>query len=204
VNQCKEFNGESNKKYNIPKNGYILFSAGRIIPSKGCDLLLMANRKLGLEVPLVIIGSIGDVNYQSYLKSISYPNVRFVDFIEKKEELFEIISDSMFFVFPSAYEAMSIMLLEVASLKKGVICSDISENYDAIGNNAIFFKSGDWESLAEKIEFALKKQPIMEELGQKAFDYVKEKRNWDIIAEHYITLYHALIKGHPLSTYLGN
>ena len=193
------FDKESSKKYSIPQEGYILFSAGRIIPSKGCDLLLMANRKLDLKVPLVIVGNMNnDVTYESYLKSLAQSNARFVEFIEKKQELFEIVSNSIFFVLPSTYEAMSMMLLEVASFKKGIVCSDIPENYDAIGDNAIFFKSGDWESLADKIEFALKNQSLMDELGGKAYQFVKENRNWDTITDHYVKLYNCLIQGNHI------
>lgn len=192
-----EIDIKSNLKYQVPENGYILFSAGRIIPSKGCDLLLKANRKLGFEVPLVIVGSM-EGEYRSYMKSLIRPNVKFVDFIEKKEELLGLVSNSIFFVFPSTYEAMSMMLLEVASLKKGVVCSDILENYDAIGDDAIFFKSGDWESLADKIEFALKNQSLMDELGAKAYQFVKENRNWDTITDHYVKLYRSIIQNQPV------
>jgi glycosyltransferase involved in cell wall biosynthesis len=199
LDQVMLLNKESNKKYNIPPNGYILFAAGRIIPSKGCDLLLKANKKLNLKIPLIIVGNAKENgNYQFYLESLSEPNVLFIDFIEKKEELFEIISNSRFFVFPSTYEAMSMMLLEVASLKKGIVCSDISENYDAIGNNAIFFRSGDWEDLDDKIDFAAKNQSMMDELGHKAYEFIKEKRNWRTITENYLELYRCLIQGKPV------
>ena len=197
--QDVKFGCSANIKYNLPINDYMLFAAGRVISSKGCDLLLLANKNLNSEIPLVIIGGLeGDVGYKFYLESLSKPNIKFVNFIEKKEDLFEIISNSKFFIFPSTYEAMSMMLLEVAFLKKGVVCSDIQENYDAIGNNAIFFKFGNYEDLANKIDFALRNQSVMDELGQKAYQYVKEKRNWEAITDYYIQLYKSLIKGYSI------
>jgi glycosyltransferase involved in cell wall biosynthesis len=38
----------------------------------------------------------------------------------------------------------------------------------------------------------------MDELGQKAYQYVKEKRNWEAITDYYIQLYKSLIKGYSI------
>jgi len=193
INKIESIGQEACNKYNLPLNGYILFCAGRIIPSKGCDILLKANRHLGLKTPLVVIGNVkDDLSYKRYLERLAEPNVIFIDFIKSKTELLEIISHCKFFVFPSTYEAMSIVLLEVASVKKGVVCSDIAENSEAIGNNAVFFKSGDYNSLAESIQFALDNENKLKNLGQKAFDLVKKNRNWDQITQPYIDLYKSI------------
>lgn len=181
------------QKYNLVSHDYILFSAGRIIPSKGCDILLKANQKLKEKLTLIIVGKIEDRKYLMYLKNLALSNVIFIDFIEDKEELYSLISNALFFVFPSTYEAMSMMLLEVASLKKLIICSDIRENYDAIGNNAIFFKSGDYTDLARKIEFVLTHKEKLSHLGYKAYMWVKKNRNWEYITSEYIKLYNNLI-----------
>jgi len=189
-NDNENINHQAHKKYKLAENKYILFCAGRIIPSKGCDILLKANRKLKLTIPLVIIGTIEDnLSYKKYLESITDPNVIFINFIESKKDLFGLISNCKFFVFPSTYEAMSMMLLEVASLKKGIVCSDIGENIEAIGENAVFFRSGNYNSLAEKIQYALNNEDEINNLGQKAYDWVREKRNWDMITKSYINLY---------------
>lgn len=193
INEIKSIGHEACYKYNLPLNEYILFCAGRIIPSKGCDILLKANRQLGLEIPLVVIGNVeDDLSYKQYLVSLAKPNVIFIDFMKSRKDLLEIISNCKFFVFPSTYEAMSMMLLEVASVKKGVVCSDIPENFEAIDNSVVFFKSEDYQSLAEKIQFALDNENVLENLGQKAFDFVKKKRNWDQITQSYVNLYKSI------------
>ena len=181
------------KKYNIKKNNYIISAAGRIIPSKGCDILLKANKKLNPLIPLVIIGKIEDLSYKNYLDSLASSNVIFIDFIDSKSDLHKIISNSKFFIFPSTYEAMSMMLLEVASLKKGILCSDIYENYEAIGENAIFFKSGDIDDLVKEMNYALNNEHILTILGQKAYDWVKKNRDWENITQKYISLYNLLL-----------
>ncbi len=177
----------------LNKGEYILFAAGRIIPSKGCDLLLKANNKLGLAIPLVIVGDKnGDPGYDTYLKSLASSNVRFIDFISSKDDLFALISNCRFFVFPSQYEAMSVMLLEVASLRKGIVCSDIAENVEAIDNNGVYFKSGDAEDLAEKIAYAVYNQEEMDALGVEAYEWVKRNRNWQDLTARYLALFDSM------------
>jgi len=174
----------------LAKNEYLVFAAGRIIPSKGCELLMQANRKLALKIPLVIVGDMdGDSSYSHYLESLANNNVVFTEFIARKEALFSLISNCRFFIFPSIYEAMSMMLLEVASLKKPIICSDIAENMHAIGENALFFRSGDSESLAEKIEYALSHPEHLDEIALRAYSWIIRKRSWQVITPAYIFLY---------------
>jgi len=175
-------------EYNLP-NLFCLFAAGRIIPSKGCDLLLKAFYPLHNGIPLVIIGDLEwNQNYKLYIKGLANKNVIFINFIADKDLLFKIISKCSFFVFPSTYEAMSMMLLEVASLKKGIVCSDIIQNKDAIGDNAVYFKSGDIVDLRNKLTFAMENIELMDSIGLKAFTWIKENRNWDKISNNYLAL----------------
>lgn len=179
-------------KYSLPPD-YILFCAGRIIPSKGCDLLLEANRRLGLKVPVLVIGDMdGDVAYKKHLLDLAEPNVTFINFISSKDELFELIRNCRFFVFPSTYEAMSMILLEVASLTKGIVCSDIPENLEAIGAHAVYFESGQIGSLQDKIEHALAHPAEMEILAKAAHNWVMQHRRWKQISRSYLELYECL------------
>jgi glycosyltransferase involved in cell wall biosynthesis len=182
------------KKYNLPKDGFLLFSAARIIPSKGCDLLLKANNLLKLKMPVVIVGKWeDDAEYKQYIQSLARENVVFLDFIKSKRDLFELISNCKFFMFPSTYEAMSIMLLEVCFLKKPIICSDIIQNIDTIGDNALYFNSGDYEGLADKIKYGLQNEAQSKKMAQSAYDWVARNRNWDSLGDKYLHLYEQLL-----------
>lgn len=181
------------EKYKLSRDQYILFCSGRIIPSKGCDLLLQANKQLLLKMPLVIIGDMdADLSYKKYLLSYMGDNVRLINFISSKSELFGIIANCRLFVFPSTYEAMSMVLLEVAFLKKGIICSDILENYDTIGNNALFFKSGNIDSLRDKLKYAIEHPDTLKQMGEKAHCWVKENRSLRKMTQSYLKLYDEL------------
>jgi glycosyltransferase involved in cell wall biosynthesis len=100
INKIDNIGETSLKKYNLTKGNYLLFCADRIIPSKGCDLLLKANKLLGLKIPLVIIGNReDDASYKQYLQGLADDNVIYIPFIKGKMELFELISHCKLFVF---------------------------------------------------------------------------------------------------------
>jgi glycosyltransferase involved in cell wall biosynthesis len=175
-------------QFKLPSK-YILFAAGRIIPSKGCDILLKAYANINNKIPLVIIGRFDDKDYKKYIHQIADRNVLFIDFISDKAVLYEIISRCQFFIFPSTYEAMSIMLLEVAYLMKGIICSDICQNIDAIEDNALYFRSNNIIDLKSKIEYALEHQDKMDKIGLIAHEWIKKYRNWSMIVNNYLRIY---------------
>ena len=90
-------------------------------------------------------------------------NIEFMGLIREKEKLFKYIRNARLFVFPSYSENMSIMLLEAASLKVPVICSDIPENKTVFNEKEVlFFKSENEDDLAEKLKYALANSRIME------------------------------------------
>ena len=66
-------------------------------------------------------------------------DVEYLGLIKEKEKLFNYIKYSKLFIFPSSYEAMSMMLLEAASLKVPTICSDISANKAILDEGGIIF-----------------------------------------------------------------
>jgi len=181
-------------KYALKNDDYILFCAGRIIPSKGCDLFLKAVRDVRLDIPIVVVGErSGDLEYKKYLEDLATDRVIFIDFIDSKYELYQLISHCKLFVFPSTYEAMSIILLEVALQKKCIICSDIPENIEAINKNALFFRSEDYQDLGNRIQYAFEHEEEMRLLGEKAYEWVCKHRNWATINEEYMKLYRALL-----------
>lgn len=192
IDEYEATHSKALEKYHLPSD-YILFCASRIIPSKGCDLLLEANRQLNVKLPIVIIGNKDiDVFHKEHLMSLAEQNVIFINFISSKDELFEIIKNCRVFVFPSTYEAMSMILLEVASLKKAIVCSNIPENLEAIGDHAVYFESGQISSLRNNLEYALTHSEIIEGLAESAYSWVMQHRRWQKITKSYLEIYKGL------------
>lgn len=175
--------------YKIQAGDYILLAAGRIIPTKGATILLEAHRTLATELNLLIVGDASQIPaYEKKLHQFSDSRVVFSPPVDKTI-LFGLAQLARFFVFPSTVEAMSMMLLEAASLGVPIVCSDIPENTSVLEGRALFFESGNAKDLADKLQWALENPEAMRDFAQQAEAWVKEHYSWDAIVEQYESLY---------------
>lgn len=169
---------------------YLLFAAGRIEPTKGCHLVLEACRRADLRLPLVVVGDLEQVpEYGRELRRMAGERVRFVPFVGDKERLFAIVRGCRLFVLPSLVEGMSMMLLEVASLGVPLVCSDIPENVEVVGRDALYFRSGDAWHLARRLTWALGHPERMAALAARARARVRRRFAWEGIVPRYELLY---------------
>lgn len=169
------------------------FAAGRIIATKGLHTLIHA---LGDSMTLRVMGNLShSVSYQSQINQLSKEKrIQFDGLIFDKNELFSRILNSRCFVFPSSYEAMSMMLLEVASIGIPIICSDIIQNTDIFSEDEVlFFKNENVADLNEKIEYALTNADQMKKKAINAKLKVENKYHWDNICLQYKNDFNALI-----------
>jgi glycosyltransferase involved in cell wall biosynthesis len=176
---------------------YLFFGAGRIMKTKGLEVLLCALKKINMEFKLLIAGDIEQTkDYKKEILTLSKNlNVEYLGLIKDKNQLFNYIRHSKLFIFPSSIEAMSMMLLEAASQKAPIICSDINAN-KAIFNEdqVLFFKVDDSTDLANKIKWALDNKLEMQKKADRAFEELRLKYQWKNIAKEYDRLYHKLLK----------
>lgn len=190
-------NLEENKLFSLnKKNDYILFAAARIFESKGCHLFLKALINLNYEGTVLIIGQLDDKNeYNDNILNDSrkLKDVRFLGLIKEKELLYEYIYHAKLFIYPSYIESMSMMMLEVASLKTPMICADISENKDLFTEEEVLFsKAMDSEDLSNKIMWSLSNYNKMENMALNAFIRLKKEYLWSDIAKKYDECYQKL------------
>lgn len=170
---------------------YIVFAAGRIIPIKGCHILLDAWKQVDVDARLLIVGDAEQMPaYSRQLREAADERVVFVPFISSSEELFGIIQGANLFVFPSTVEAMSMMLLEVAALRTPLICSDIPANTSILAEHALYFRPGDVKDLTHKLRWAWENVDQMKQLALRARTWVEERFSWDTIVKQYEALYH--------------
>lgn len=183
-------------EHGLEQGRYIIFTAGRIVPRKGCHFVLEALRQMATDDKLLIVGDMGHVpEYTQQLLALADDRVRFAGFISSKDLLFGLIALSKLFVFPTTYEAMAITLLEVAALRTPLIASDIPENREVLPEQALFFRSGDVTDLREKMEWALAHPTEMKALAGRAHQWVAESYRWPGIIATYEQLYDELLAG---------
>ncbi len=171
---------------------YVLFAAGRILPIKGLHTLLSAMHRLKYKGKIIVLGDCSQRNdYKAEIFELAAGlNVEFKGLIKEKPILNAWIAGARLFVFPSTIEAMSMMLLEVASLRTPVVCSDIVQNTDIFEpDEMLFFRTASDTDLAEKLSWALAHPEEMKQFAEKAYRSLAEKYQWTIIARQYADVF---------------
>jgi len=184
------------KHSEVIKQDRIIFAAGRIISLKGAHVLIDALNKMEYEGKTIFVGSLDHTpKYRDQLFELGKErDIEYIGLIKEENKLFDEIKKSKIFVFPSFNEGMSNMLLEVASLKTPLICSDIPENKAVFSDNEVlYFETGNEEDLANKIEWALSNYLIMQEMSEKAFIKLQKEYLWSDIAKSYSKIYDSLL-----------
>lgn len=170
---------------------YLLFVAGRIEPTKGAHLAIEAVNRVGCPYPLLIVGDATQVPaYTRELHSLAGPGVRFHDIVQDPGTLYGLMAGAMCLLFPSTVEAMSMVLLEAASLGVPILASDIAENRQVLGEDGTYFRNGEVESLAGKLRELLLAPQAARERAAALSERIRNDFSWDIIAAQYAQLYH--------------
>lgn len=145
-------------KYNLPTK-YIL-SLSTLEPRKNLVLLVQAYQKLVLQnsisIPLVLAGRKG-WKMDALLTDIDdrvIPKIIFTNFVEDKD-LPKVYNGAELFVFPSKYEGFGMPPLEAMACSTLVLSSDATSLPEVLGKAALYFKSEDVISLANKLYQAL-------------------------------------------------
>jgi len=181
------------EKLNLRKDGYILY-VGRLVPNKGCHLLIDAYKSTKTNKKLVIVG--GSSYSSEYIKKLKQSargndNIRFLDY-QYGRVLQELFANCSLFVFPSKVEGMPLTLLEAMSFARLIVFSDIPANTEVADGVGIPFRCGDIDDLSQKLKYALENVSFCYEFGEKARERVKREYNWDKIVSETEEIYYSL------------
>lgn len=171
---------------------YILFSARRLMATKGCHTMLEALLKINYQGQIFIAGELDENDeYLKRLRKLAEGlRVYFLGFVNPLPALLALVAKADLFIFPSEIEGMSIMLLEVASVGKPIIASDIPENLQVFSSNEVlYFNSKNTDDLTDKIQFSLSNPEKMKKLGDNCQKRVYADYLWKNIALLYQHLY---------------
>lgn len=184
------------KKYGLIKGKYIL-AVGRFVPEKGLHNLVEAFKESALdEWKLVIVGdSDHPDSYSLDLKKRVKKNKNIIlTGILQKKPLQALYSYAGLFVLPSYYEGLPIVLLEAMSY--GLLCltSDIPANRSIDLPNENYFTVGDVGQLSERLRNFVKK-PLSAEQKSSQIEILRQRYNWDKIAQKTMEVYRNVIHG---------
>ena len=183
------------EKYGLEKDSYLLFLA-RLVPEKGLHYLLEAFKDLNTDKKLVIAG--GSSHSDAYVQEIkeiagANPNVIMTGFVEGNM-LSELYSNAYLYILPSDVEGMPLTLLEAMSYGNACIVSDIPENVEAAGENAISFPKGDSKALNQALQTCIDKPESIKKYKDSAADFVLSKYNWEKITEQTLDYYDKIVQ----------
>lgn len=182
----------------LTEGKYILF-VGRLIEDKGCHLLIRALQRLGRDFKLAVAGdSAFTDSYVSELKRMAGEETVFLGTVYGPR-LSALYANCSLFVLPSAVEGLPIVLMEAMKHRAAVIASDIPENLEVLsaGNGAspagILFRSGDEDSLAEKLKIALDNPDLLSRNVRTAYLHVQNRYSWKSIVKRTEEIYRQVL-----------
>lgn len=183
-------------RFGLKGGDYTLY-LGRLVPEKGCHLLIRAFRELKTDRKLLIAGGESHSDrYAAELHELARGDSRIVFagplYGEDKDEAF---SNASLFVLPSTLEGMPIVLLEAMSYGTPVLCSDIPENMEVVRpadtspQLASTFPRGDADGLRAAAEACLQSPADIGSRAERAAEHVAREFNWDRIVTQTETVY---------------
>lgn len=186
--------GEFRRKYGLGSEQKIILYLGRIHKIKGLDLLVKAFADLPKplnDIKLVIVGP--DGGYLSSLKKLIADlgindKVLFTGPLYGLEKLKAYV-DADVYVLPSFYEIFGITVLEALACGTPVIVTNRCGIADAINGQAGLVVPYDKEQLQHALLHLLGDDQMRQEFSEKGKSLVREKLNWEKIAEQVEHIY---------------
>lgn len=172
------------KSFGLERGKYIL-AVTRLVRHKGVHYLIDAYEKLDTDVKLVITGDTSYTDdYVSELKEKAKdnPNIIFTG-LQKGEALGQLFVNAKLFVHPSEAEGLPINVLEALRYGLPTIVSNIPENIEASGGYVYLFQNKDVSDLQTKMELVLDRIDVAQNIASLGQRFVKEKYDWNAIAE---------------------
>jgi len=169
--------------------------AGRLFWTKGAIFLLKALQILRQDFKNVHLKIFGSGPLENRIREfVADADLRdcvsFRGHVSHKNLLAEVKTADLV-VHPSIYEAQPMFALEAMACRKPVVVFDAPWGRELISNknNGLLARMCDVKDLSNKIQLLLLDRKLRTKLGENAYNYVKQKHNWDIQVQKYLRMY---------------
>lgn len=179
------------EKESVPGN-YFLY-VGHIEKRKNLDHIIQAFEILATqkpEVQLILVGK-GGFGYEEILEQIKASPIKdriITPGFVKQEELENLYSQALGFVFPSLYEGFGFPILEAMALNTPVITSNLGTMKEVAQGAALLVDPLSPTSIAKAMTSLMDDKGVRQELIQKGRQHVKAF-TWEKAAEKYLQAY---------------
>jgi glycosyltransferase involved in cell wall biosynthesis len=178
----------------LEPRGYLLF-VGALVADKGPDVLIDAYRRVGGELPLVVVGdSPFAPEFRQRLREAAAadPRVRMLGYVYG-DAYRQLVANAYAYVHPPRNEGTSPALLQAMGYGNCVVSSDIVEAVEVAGDAAITFVSGDPADLARQLERVLADPELADRYRRLALERVRAEYSWDDVAARHRAVYERVL-----------
>ena len=158
--------------------GPFLLYAGRIDRNKGADRLFDYYARLRTDwpdaPPLVLIGT-------AALPIPDDPKVRHLGFVTE-EEKFALLRDCAVLLMPSAYESLSVVVLEAWAMGRPVLVNAacrVLEGQCIRSGGGLFYRG--YSEFADALRRLVTDEPVRAAIGAAGRAYVRAEYDWDVV-----------------------
>ena len=173
---------------NIRPDDNVVISASRLNYKNGIDSLVKAMKHLGDNYKLILVGDGEEkASLVELSKSTGAPDrVIFMGSISN-DILPKFLKIADVFVRPSRSEGLGTAFLEAMASRIPVVATPVGGIVDLVksAETGVFCAVDSPISIAEKIKLVIEDKKIRENIVKNAFKMVKEKHEWNKIAEEY-------------------
>jgi glycosyltransferase involved in cell wall biosynthesis len=156
---------------------YLLY-VGRLDPNKGTDRLFDDYQRLAGEwpdlPPLVLAGP-------AALPVPAHPRIRHLGFVSE-EEKFALLARCELLVMPSAFESLSVIVLEAWAMGRPVLVSSackVLRGQCLRSGGGVFYRT--YAEFAEALRYLVARPGLCAALGQAGQSYVRREYDWTVV-----------------------
>lgn len=187
-----QFDKEEIKRELEIKYNKIVISVGRLIYSKGFDILIKAARDFGGDVGVYIVGGEPTEELKKIIAEYSLDNIHFIDFKVKKE-LAKYYKMADIFVLPTRKDVWGLVINEAMSYGLPVITTDkCVAGLELIEQevNGYIVPTDDPKSISDKVNYLFNNAKILNEMSQNNLSKIKKYTIEEMAKVHYEIVNH--------------
>jgi glycosyltransferase involved in cell wall biosynthesis len=165
-------------RFGLPER-YVLY-AGRIDRNKGADKLFAHYRRLAEErpdlPPLALVG-------KAAFEVPAHPRLRHLGFVSE-EEKFALLAGCEVLVMPSAYESLSVIVLEAWAMGRPVLVNaacKVLEGQCVRSGGGLFYRG--YAEFAAALQLLLDRGELRRALGEAGRAYVQREYDWSVVEQ---------------------
>ena len=180
------------QRFGIAADDLAIICVSRLRRRKGHEFLLAAFEHVWQRNKRLALLLVGDGERLAALEQqiAPYHSRSKIFFLGNRTDVGDLLAAADIFVLPTLAEGMSNAILEAMAAGLPCLVSNIPVNKAVItaGVNGLFFKAGDVDDLADKLELLLHDAPLRHTLGRAAEAHVKQQFDPDTIAAQWVQL----------------